>query len=115
MMERLKPQVVRVSETLAAGFTEYLGDGGLFRVKSKNPYFADSVTIVHGNHVTKIGGEMRLRYLETIDGGRSGFLKGNMQYADDAPAVESASHPRSGLPGSVDQSSPGGHGLLRRY
>jgi hypothetical protein len=68
------------------GFTEYLGDGGLFRVKSKNPFFADSVTIVHGDHVTKFGGELRLRYLETIDGGRSGFLKGNMQYADDAPA-----------------------------
>jgi len=68
------------------GFTEYLGDGGLFRVKSKNPYFADSVTIVHGQHVTKVGGELRLRYLNTIDGGRSGFLKGNMQYADDQPA-----------------------------
>lgn len=69
-----------------SGFTEYLGDGGLFRVKSKNPYFADSVSIVHGQHVTKFGGELRLRYLETIDGGRSGFLKGNVQYADDAPA-----------------------------
>ncbi len=69
-----------------SGFTEYLGDGGLFQVKSKNPYFADSVTIVHGKHVTKLGGELRLRYLNTIDGGRSGFLKGNMQYADDAPA-----------------------------
>jgi hypothetical protein len=69
-----------------SGFTEYLGDGGLFRVKSKNPYFADSLTIVHGNHVTKFGGELRLRYLNTIDGGRSGFLKGNMQYADDSPA-----------------------------
>lgn len=69
-----------------SGFTEYLGDGGLFQVKSKNPYFADSLTIVHGAHVTKFGGEMRLRYLNTIDGGRSGFLKGNMQYADDSPA-----------------------------
>jgi hypothetical protein len=68
------------------GFTEYLGDGGLFRVKSKNPYFADSLTIVHGSHVSKFGGEYRLRLLNTIDGGRSGFLKGNMQYADDAPA-----------------------------
>jgi hypothetical protein len=64
------------------GFTEYLGDGGLFRVKSKNPYFADSVTIVHGKHVYKAGGELRLRYLNTIDGGRSGFLKGNMQYGN---------------------------------
>src|SRR3989440_7775803 len=69
-----------------SGFTEYLGDGGLFRVKSKNPYFADSLTIVHGAHVAKIGAELRVRYLNTIDGGRSGFLKGNMQYADDAPA-----------------------------
>lgn len=69
-----------------SGFTEYLGDGGLFRVKSKNPYFADSLTIVHGKHVSKMGAELRLRYLNTIDGGRSGFLKGNMQYADDAPA-----------------------------
>jgi carboxypeptidase family protein/TonB-dependent receptor-like protein len=71
-----------------SGFTEYLGDGGLFRVKSKNPYFADSVTIVHGEHVTKFGGELRLRYLETIDGGRSGFLKGNMQYADNGPSAQ---------------------------
>ena len=70
-----------------SGFTEYLGDGGLFRVKSKNPYFADSLTIVHGAHVTKFGGEGRFRFLNTIDGGRSGFLKGNMQYADDSPAA----------------------------
>jgi len=77
------------------GFTEYLGDGGLFRVKSKNPYFADSLTIVHGAHVSKVGGESRLRYLNTIDGGRSGFLKGNMQYADDTPATNPL------LPGQV--------------
>jgi len=78
-----------------SGFTEYLGDGGLFRVKSKNPYFADSLTVVHGKHVSKFGGELRLRYLNTIDGGRSGFLKGNMQYADDAPAANAL------LPGQV--------------
>jgi hypothetical protein len=78
-----------------SGFTEYLGDGGLFQVKSKNPYFADSLTIVHGAHVAKFGSEMRLRYLNTIDGGRSGFLKGNMQYADDAPAFNPL------LPGQV--------------
>jgi hypothetical protein len=89
-----------------SGFTEYLGDGGLFQVKSKNPYFADSLTIVHGTHVTKVGGEMRLRYLNTIDGGRSGFLKGNMQYADDSPA----SNPL--LPGQVCPAvsvAPGGN------
>jgi hypothetical protein len=71
-----------------SGFTEFLGDGGLFRVKSKNPYFADSLTIVHGKHATKFGGELRLRYLNTIDGGRSGFLKGNMQYADNGPSSQ---------------------------
>lgn len=78
-----------------SGFTEYLGDGGLFRVKSKNPYFADSVTVIHGSHAAKFGGELRLRYLNTIDGGRSGFLKGNMQYADDAPAANAL------LPGQI--------------
>ena len=87
------------------GFTEYLGDGGLFRVKSKNPYFADSLTIVHGAHVTKVGGEYRHRFLNTIDGGRSGFLKGNMQYADDAPATNPL------LPGQIcplASQAPGG-------
>src|SRR5229473_3563599 len=69
-----------------SGFTEYLGDGGLFRVKSKNPSFADSLTIIHGNHVAKFGGQFKLVRENAIDGGRSGFLKGNMQYADDAPA-----------------------------
>jgi len=89
-----------------SGFTEYLGDGGLFQVKSKNPYFADSLTIVHGTHAIKAGGEMRLRYLNTIDGGRSGFLKGNMQYADDAPAFNPL------LPGQVCPAvsvAPGGN------
>lgn len=64
------------------GGIEYTGDGGLFQVKSKNPYFADTFTIIRGNHVIKIGGEARLRYLETIDGGRSGFLKGEIQYSN---------------------------------
>ena len=77
------------------GFTEFLGDGGLFQVKSKNPYFADSVTIIKGNHALKAGAELRLRYLNTIDGGRSGFLKGNIQYADAGPT----SNPL--LPGQV--------------
>ena len=58
------------------GFVEFLGDGGLFRAKSKNPYFADSLTIIKGNHVFKAGGEARLRYLNTICGGCAGFEKG---------------------------------------
>lgn len=69
--------------TFGTGFTEFTGDGGLFLVKSKNPYFADTVTVVKGNQVIKFGGEVRLRYLETIDGGRSGFLKGNLGYGDE--------------------------------
>lgn len=70
----------------ANGGVEFTGDGGLFQVKSKNPYFADTLTIIKGNHVVKTGGEVRLRYLNTIDGGRSGFLKGNIGYAADGPS-----------------------------
>jgi carboxypeptidase family protein len=69
------------------GFLEFTGDGGLFQVKSKNPYFADSVTIIKGNQVIKAGVETRLRYLETIDGGRAGGLKGQFQFGDEGPAT----------------------------
>jgi hypothetical protein len=58
------------------GFVEFLGDGGLFRARSNNPYFADGVTIIRGNHVIKTGGEVRLRYLNTVCGGCAGFEKG---------------------------------------
>src|SRR5205807_6273172 len=54
------------------GFVEFLGDGGLFQAKSKNPYFADSVTIIKGNHVVKTGGEYRMRLLNTVCGGCAG-------------------------------------------
>ncbi|HEY0460499.1 MAG TPA: TonB-dependent receptor [Pyrinomonadaceae bacterium] len=67
------------------GFLEFTGDGGLFQVKSKNPYFADTVTFIKGNHTLKAGGELRLRYLNTIDGGRTGSLKGQFQYGDTTP------------------------------
>ena len=67
------------------GFLEFTGDGGLFQVKSKNPYFGDTVTIVKGNQVIKAGGELRLRHLNTIDGGRTGALKGQFQYGDTLP------------------------------
>lgn len=69
------------------GFLEFTGDGGLFQVKSKNPYFADTVTFIKGNHTMKVGGELRLRYLNTIDGGRTGSLKGQFQYGDNGPAT----------------------------
>jgi hypothetical protein len=61
---------------------EFLGDGGLFRAKSKNPYFADSLTIIKDNHSLKTGAEVRLRYLETICGGCAGFEKGAIGFGD---------------------------------
>lgn len=67
------------------GFLEFTGDGGLFQVKSKNPYFADTLTVIKGNHSLKFGGELRLRHLNTIDGGRTGTLKGQFQYGDTPP------------------------------
>lgn len=69
------------------GFVEFAGDGGPFIVNSKNPYFADTLTIVKGKHTVKFGGEMRFRYLNTIDGGRTGGLKGNLAYADNGPST----------------------------
>ncbi|HEY8224852.1 MAG TPA: TonB-dependent receptor, partial [Pyrinomonadaceae bacterium] len=69
------------------GFVEFAGDGGPFIVNSKNPYFADTLTILKGNHSLKFGGEVRLRHLHTIDGGRTGGLKGNLAYADNLPAT----------------------------
>ncbi len=88
-----------------AGFLEFTGDGGLFTVTSKNPYFADTVTIVHGKHVTKFGGELRLRYLDSYDGGRNGGVKGQFQYNDTDPVNNPI------LPGQVcppESIAPGG-------
>ncbi len=64
------------------GFVEFLGDGGLFRAKSTNPYFADTLTVIKGNHVLKGGGEARIRYLNTICGGCAGFEKGAIGFDD---------------------------------
>ncbi|MEP6636326.1 MAG: TonB-dependent receptor, partial [Acidobacteriota bacterium] len=77
------------------GGLEFAGDGGPFIVFSKNPYFADTLTIIKGKHTLKTGFETRLRYLNTIDGGRTGGLKGNLAYGDGAPAS------RAILPGQV--------------
>lgn len=77
------------------GGLEFAGDGGPFIVFSKNPYFADTLTIIRGKHAIKTGFEARLRYLNTIDGGRTGGLKGNLAYGDGAPET------RAILPGQV--------------
>ncbi len=70
-----------------AGFVEFAGDGGPFIVNSKNPYFADTLTVIKGKHSIKVGGELRLRHLHTIDGGRTGGLKSNLAYADNGPST----------------------------
>ncbi|MBI3485228.1 MAG: TonB-dependent receptor [Acidobacteria bacterium] len=62
------------------GEFEFTGDGGLFLPKSNNFHFADNVTIISGKHTWRVGAEARLRHLDTIDGGRSGMLKGHIQY-----------------------------------
>jgi carboxypeptidase family protein/TonB-dependent receptor-like protein len=77
------------------GGLEFAGDGGPFIVFSKNPYFADTLTIIKGKHALKTGFETRFRYLNTIDGGRTGGLKGNLAYGDGAPET------RAILPGQV--------------
>ena len=67
------------------GGIEFAGDGGPFIVFSKNPYFADTLTVIKGKHTMKAGFETRLRYQNTIDGGRTGGLKGNLAYGDATP------------------------------
>ncbi|HEV7376797.1 MAG TPA: TonB-dependent receptor [Pyrinomonadaceae bacterium] len=68
--------------TTGTGFVEFLGDGGLFRAKSTNPYFADTVTIIKGNNIIKAGGEARIRSLNTICGGCAGAEKGQIGFND---------------------------------
>ncbi len=67
------------------GFFEFSGDGGLFLVHSNNYYVSDAVTIISGKHTWKAGVQARPRYLTTIDGGRSGGLKGQLQYGAGQP------------------------------
>lgn len=86
------------------GFVEFLGDGGLFRAKSKNPYFADSVTVIHGNHVLKAGGEARLRFLNTICGGCAGFEKGAIGFGDGGPGNNAQANALLGQTGFAQRS-----------
>ena len=67
------------------GEFEFSGDGGPFIVNQNNFYYADSMTIVKGQHTVKFGVEFRNYRTETIDGGRSGGLKGHIQYAGGGP------------------------------
>jgi hypothetical protein len=60
--------------------TEFTGDGGPFYFLSNNFDVADSVTIVHGKSIFKVGGDMRVRQNSNFDGGRNGGTKANTQY-----------------------------------
>lgn len=86
------------------GFVEFLGDGGLFRAKSKNPYFADDVTIIRGNHVIKTGGEFRYRLLNTVCGGCAGFEKGAIGFGDGGPGNNAMANALLGQTGFAQRS-----------
>lgn len=76
--------LVGVAFAAAGDEIEFVGDGGLFEVDSDNFYIADSLTVVRGGHTVKFGGEMRHRRVSYVDGGRSGFLKGHLQFTGNA-------------------------------
>jgi outer membrane receptor protein involved in Fe transport len=59
---------------------EFTGDGGPFYFLSNNWNFVDSLTVVHGAHTFKGGGDLRIRQNSNYDGGRNGGTKGNTQY-----------------------------------
>ncbi|HEY6119997.1 MAG TPA: TonB-dependent receptor [Pyrinomonadaceae bacterium] len=59
---------------------EFIGDGGPFYFKSNNFSFADAVTVVHGVHTFKFGGDLRVRQNSNFDAGRAGAIKGQYQY-----------------------------------
>ncbi|HQR37112.1 MAG TPA: TonB-dependent receptor [Blastocatellia bacterium] len=67
------------------GEFEFSGDGGPFIVNQDNFYYADTMTVVKGPHTIKFGFEYRDYHTNTIDGGRSGNLKGHLQYAAGSP------------------------------
>ncbi|MBK8313829.1 MAG: carboxypeptidase regulatory-like domain-containing protein [Acidobacteria bacterium] len=59
---------------------EFVGDGGPFYFKSNNFHFTDTLTVVRGNHLFKVGGDLRIRQNTNFDGGRNGGIKGNVQW-----------------------------------
>ncbi len=66
---------------------EFTGDGGPFLFRSDNFNYADSVTVVKGNHTFKFGVDNRVRQNRNIDGGRNGAIKGNYQYGTSSRAT----------------------------
>ncbi len=63
---------------------EFVGDGGPFFFLSNNYNIANTVTIVRGNSIFKVGTDMRNRRNTNFDGGRNGGTKGQYQYGTSA-------------------------------
>src|SRR5205085_5999791 len=102
---------------------EFVGDGGPFYFLSNNFAFADAVTVVHGAHTMKFGGDYRIRQNSNFDGGRNGGIKGNVQYGTSAGGFVSGNYFAIGpqdtgsavanllvgnTPGFVGRGTPGG-------
>ncbi len=102
---------------------EFVGDGGPFYFASHNYNFADTVTIVKGNSIFKVGTDLRNRRNSNFDGGRNGGIKGNHQYGTSAGGFASGGYNGIGSndtgsaianfllgyqPGFIGRGTPGG-------
>lgn len=102
---------------------EFVGDGGAFFFLSNNYNFADTLTVVKGNQVFKIGTDLRNRRNSNFDGGRNGGTKGQYQYGTSAGGFASGNYNGIGpndtgsavantllgyQPGFVGRGTPGG-------
>ncbi len=102
---------------------EFVGDGGAFFFLSNNYNFADTLTVVKGNSVYKIGADLRNRRNSNFDGGRNGGTKGQYQYGTSAGGFASGNYNGVGAndtgsavanallgyqPGFVGRGTPGG-------
>ena len=102
---------------------EFVGDGGPFYFLSNNFAFADAVTVVHGAHTMKLGGDFRVRQNSNFDGGRNGGIKGQVQYGTSAGGFVAGNYNTIGAndagsgianlligntPGFVGRGTPGG-------
>jgi hypothetical protein len=102
---------------------EFVGDGGPFYFASDNYNFADTVTIVKGNSIFKVGTDLRDRRNSNFDGGRNGGIKGQYQVGTSAGGFASGGYNGIGpndtgsavanfllgyQPGFVGRGTPGG-------
>jgi len=95
------------------GQLEFIGDGGPFYFQSNNFSLADGLTVVHGQHTFKMGGDLRVRQNSNFDGGRNGGIKGNVQYGTGVGGFISGNY--SGINIGPDDSGSGIANLLLGY